>query len=401
MDVTELKRSQLEVVAQHRESLRKSPHLRWLFFEITNRCNLRCRHCGSNCTAHGQTLTVEDIQGVLKTIQGDKPSICLTGGEPMMHPAFFEIAHCVRSMGFYWGMTTNATLIDDVIAENLKRVGMSTVSVSLDGMERSHDALRQRKGSWRLALRGLKALQKAGFEPQVTTVLHRDNFNELDELYDMLSEMGITNWRPINVEPIGRARPGRFSNEVASCELRVARKTEATNGSDYRLSRGSADWERRLADRACESSDMLLSPEQFAQLISYIRNKRFDSANKMEVTFGCSHYLGAENERMVRDHYFLCGAGILVASVRSNGDICACLDIENRPELVQGNIKTDNFMDVWLNRFQVFRKDRTADCDKCVNCSQRFLCGGDSTHTWDFDRSQPLLCYEDYRQFLE
>ncbi len=356
MDVTELKRSQLEVVAQHRESLRKSPHLEWLFFEITNRCNLRCRHCGSNCTAHGQTLTVEDIQGVLGTIQGEKPSICLTGGEPVMHPAFFEIAQCVRSMGFYWGMTTNATLIDDVIAENLKRVGMSTVSVSLDGMERSHDALRQRKGSWRLALRGLKALQKAGFEPQVTTVLHRDNFNELDELYNMLSEMGITNWRPINVEPIGRA---------------------------------------------CESSDMLLTPEQFGQLISYIRNKRFDNANKMEVTFGCSHYLGVENERMVRDHYFLCGAGILVASVRSNGDICACLDIENRPELVQGNIKTDNFMDVWLNRFQVFRKDRTADCSKCVNCSQRFICGGDSTHTWDFDRSQPLLCYENYRQFLE
>ena len=356
MDVTELKRSQLELVAQHRESLRKSPHLEWLFFEITNRCNLRCRHCGSNCTAHGQTLTVEDIKGVLKTIQGDKPSICLTGGEPMMHPAFFEIAQCVRSMGFYWGMTTNATLIDDVVAENLKQVGMSTVSVSLDGMERSHDSLRQRKGSWRLALRGLKALQKAGFEPQVTTVLHRDNFNELDELYEMLTQMGITSWRPINVEPIGRA---------------------------------------------CESSDMLLSPEQFAQLISYIRNKRFDNANKMEVTFGCSHYLGVENERMVRDHYFLCGAGIMVASVRSSGDICACLDIENRPELVQGNIRTDNFMDVWINRFQVFRRDRTADCSKCVNCSQRFICGGDSTHTWDFDRSQPLLCYENYRQFLE
>ncbi|MBR5711075.1 MAG: radical SAM protein [Thermoguttaceae bacterium] len=353
MDVTDLKRSQLEVVAQHRESLRKSPHLRWLFFEITNRCNLRCRHCGSNCTAFGQTLTVEDIQGVLGTIQGDKPTVCLTGGEPMMHPAFFEIAQCVRSMGFYWGMTTNATLIDDVVAENLKQVGMSTVSVSLDGMERSHDSLRQRKGSWHLALRGLKALQKAGFEPQVTTVLHRDNFNELDELYDMLIQMGITSWRPINVEPIGRA---------------------------------------------CESSDMLLTPEQFGQLISYIRNKRFDSANKMEVTFGCSHYLGVENERMVRDHYFLCGAGILVASVRSNGDICACLDIENRPELVQGNIKTDNFMEVWLNRFQVFRKDRTADCSKCANCSERFICGGDSTHTWDFDRNEPLLCYEDYRE---
>ena len=120
----------------------------------------------------------------------------------------------------------------------------------------------------------------------------------------------------------------------------------------------------------------------------------------MEVTFGCSHYLGVENERMVRDHYFLCGAGILTASVRSNGDICACLDIENRKELVQGNIRTDSFMDVWRNRFQVFRRDRTADCSKCIACPERFICGGDSTHTWDFENNKPLLCYRDYRKFL-
>ena len=356
MDVKELKRSQLEVLAQHRESLRKSPRLRWLFFEITDRCNLKCRHCGSNCTAKGQALTVEEIDATLRTIRGEKPTICLTGGEPMLHPDFYEIAERVRSLGFYWGMTTNATLIDDEAAAKLKRAGLSTVSVSLDGLEKSHDALRQVPGSWRLALRGLQALQKAGFKPQVTTVLHRGNFDELDALYVLLSRMGITNWRPINVEPIGRA---------------------------------------------CESGDLLLTPEQFAQLISFIRAKRFDRSSEMEVTFGCSHYLGVENERMVRDHYFLCGAGILTASVRSNGDICACLDVENRPELVQGNIRTDDFMDVWLNRFQVFRKDRTADCARCVNCSERFVCGGDSTHTWDFDQNRPLLCFQDYRQFLE
>ena len=115
----------------------------------------------------------------------------------------------------------------------------------------------------------------------------------------------------------------------------------------------------------------------------------------MEVTFGCSHYLGVEDERMVRDHYFLCGAGILTASVRSSGDICACLDVEDRPELVQGNIRTDDFMDVWLHRFQVFRRDRTADSARCMACAERFVCGGDSTHTWDYSRSEPLLCYRD------
>ena len=117
----------------------------------------------------------------------------------------------------------------------------------------------------------------------------------------------------------------------------------------------------------------------------------------MEVTFGCSHYLGPEYERMVRDHYFLCGAGILTASVRSNGDICACLDVENRPELVQGNIRTDDFIDVWNKGFEAFRRDRTADSVTCMKCPDRFICGGDSTHTWDFENKQPLLCYKDYK----
>ena len=139
MQVSELKRSQLEMVARHRDSLRKSPHLRWLFFEITDRCNLECRHCGSNCTAEGQLLTSGDIEKVLGTIGPDKPMLCLTGGEPMMHPDFFEIAECIRDKGFSWGMTTNATLIDDAAALKLKDAGMSTVSVSLDGIRFARD----------------------------------------------------------------------------------------------------------------------------------------------------------------------------------------------------------------------------------------------------------------------
>ena len=356
MDVIELKASQLATLAAHRDGLRIEPHLRWLFFEITDRCNLRCAHCGSSCTAVGEALTLEDVARTLSTIRGEKPMICLTGGEPMLHPDFYEIARCVSDMGFYWGMTTNGTLIDDEAAMRLREVHLSTISVSLDGMESSHDALRHHKGAWRLAIRGIRALEKAGFTPQVTTVIHRHNIADLDPLYDLLCEMGVKYWRPVNVEPIGRA---------------------------------------------CESGDMLLSPEEIASLLSYIRAKRYDRSCPMEVTFGCSHYLGAEYERMVRDHYFLCGAGILTASVRSNGDIAACLDIEERPELVQGNIRRDDFMQVWLERFSAFRRDRTADCAKCMDCPERVACGGDSTHTWDFDRKEPLLCYRDYGELLK
>lgn len=355
MNVRKLKQSQIHETALYREYLKRNPSLVWLFFEITNKCNLNCKHCGSNCTSKGEMLTLDDVKSTLETLGNEHPMICLTGGEPLLHPNFFEIAECIHSMGFSWGMTTNATLIDEATALKLKEVGMATVSVSIDGMEDSHDKFRQQKGSWRKAMQGLKALQKAGYKPQVTTVLSTENFNDLDPLYSLLCDMGIDNWRPINVEPIGRA---------------------------------------------CESSELLLEPEQFAYLISYIREKRFDRNCNMNVTFGCSHFLGADYELMVRDHYFLCIAGIGLASVRSNGDICACLDIDNRPELVQGNIKKDNFLDVWKNGFKAFRRDRTADCEKCIGCPERFACGGDSAHTWDYKNNQPLLCYKDYEDAL-
>ena len=355
MDIRELKRSQLEDVAAYREKLRIEPRLNWLFFEITNRCNLKCKHCGSSCTASGEELSVDDVKNTLKTIHAPLPMVCLTGGEPMLHPDFFEIAECVRALGFRFGITSNATLIDDVTALKLRDVGMSTISVSLDGFEESHDNLRQQKGAWKRAVRGLDALKKAGFYPQVTTVIHRENFGELEAFYEFLCEIGITDWRVINVEPIGRA---------------------------------------------CESSDFMLSSEQLAQLIGFIKSKRFDDKCDMHVTFGCSHYLGVDEERMVRDHYFLCAAGIITASVRSNGDICACLDIENRPELIQGNIRRDNFFEVWQHSFKPFRRDRTADSEKCTFCPERFICGGDSAHTWNFGKNEPLLCYRDFKDEL-
>ena len=349
----QLKRVQLETVAGHRNRLRTTPHLRWLFFEITNCCNLSCRHCGSNCVSDGVQLKMEDVAKVLDSVRSEHPVICLTGGEPMLHPDLYQIAECVRDRGFLWGMTTNATLIDDTAAARLRETGLTTVSVSLDGLERSHDLLRGQKGAWRRAVRGVCALQNAGLKPQITTVFHRGNFSEMEAMYAFLCGLGIESWRPINIEPIGRA---------------------------------------------CESRDLLLSPAQFSALLSFIREKRFDHDGKMEVTFGCSHYLGLENERMVRDHYFLCGAGILTAGVRCNGDICACLDVENRKELVQGNIRTDDFLEVWQNRFKAFRRDRTTDCPRCVECEERLCCGGDSAHTWDFSKKEPLLCWRDIRR---
>lgn len=132
--------------------------------------------------------------------------------------------------------------------------------------------------------------------------------------------------------------------------------------------------------------------EELRFLLDYMQAKRFDPAAPVEVTYGCSHFLTLPYERMVRDNYFLCGAGTMVASVLCNGDIYGCMDIERRPELVQGNVFHDSFVNVWEHGFQPLRRDRSEDSEACRQCADRRYCRGDAAHTWDYDAKRPLLC---------
>ena len=345
----------LNLLADYTEQLRSHPRLTYLFFELTEACNLCCAHCGSWASPEcKKMLTFAQVRRVLDRVAQAYPPqqimICLTGGEPLLHPAFLEIVTYARSLGFHCGVTTNGTLITPEYARRLRESRIDSVTVSLDGLRAQHNRLRRRPWAFDQAVEGIRNLvSQAGdaITTQVTTVVHRDNFPELEKIFDLVTSLGVHSWRVVNIEPIGRA---------------------------------------------LDHADLLLTPEELQHLLLYIREKRFDPHVQMDVTYGCSHYLTPRLENMTRDGYFICGSGVYVASILCNGDIYSCLDIERRPELVQGNIETDDFIDVWENRFQIFRMDRTQLCQECMACEDRRYCRGDSAHTWDYDRNQPLLC---------
>ena len=119
--------------------------------------------------------------------------LLLTGGEPLLRKDFFDIMAPAHEMGFNWGMTSNATLIDKQVAKDLKRVGMNTISVSIDGLEETHDAFRRTPGGYKLAMQGIEnLLEVGGFQAvQVTTVVTHENIGQLDELYKIFNEMDI------------------------------------------------------------------------------------------------------------------------------------------------------------------------------------------------------------------
>ncbi len=349
-----MKNKHLRQLEDYRRSLMTKPDLRNLFLELTLRCNEHCLHCGSWCgDVKSEELSVEQYRTFLEQLKEDMTvdgkMLCITGGEPLLRKEFFEIMEIADKLGFKWGMTSNATLINDEVARDLRRVGMGTISVSIDGLEETHDAFRQTPGGYKKAMNGIESLLKiGGFQAvQVTTVVTHQNIGQLDELFKIFNEMDIDSWRVINMEPMGRAK---------------------------------------------NHPELILTPEDYQTLFEFIRNKRIAGE---PVTYGCSHYLGLEYEREVRDWYFLCTAGLYTASITASGDIIACLDIERRPEFVQGNILTDRFSDVWKNKFQIFRRDLAEENEKCAKCDQKNFCHGGSYHSWDFDKNEPQLCFKD------
>ncbi len=83
-------------------------------------------------------------------------------------------------------------------------------------------------------------------------------------------------------------------------------------------------------------------------------------------------------------------------SILHNGDIFVCPNVERRPELIQGNVRTHDLAQQWQNGFAFFRERNRTLSERCRSCYERDNCLGDSLHTWDFDTHTPRFCIRDF-----
>ena len=330
-----------------KQEAREHP-LMQLFWECTLRCNMRCRHCGSDCkvsTLHPD-MPYEDFEKVLLRIREKydpgKVLVILSGGEPLVREDIVDCGRRIAQLGFMWGMVSNGRLMSAGMIQKLLDAGMRAATVSLDGLEEEHNWMRGVPDAFSHAseaIRILAARRGIGFD--VVTCVNRRNFGQLEELKEYLISLGLKKWRVFTVFPVGRA---------------------------------------------ASDPELQLTADEYKSLMEFIVRTRKEG--RIHLSYGCEGFLG-EYEGRVRDHYFSCQAGLSIASVRVDGAISGCNSIRSHYD--QGNIYSDDFIDVWENRFADFRDHSVFRTDACAKCRWWKWCRGNGMHLRD-DDGKLILC---------
>jgi MoaA/NifB/PqqE/SkfB family radical SAM enzyme len=133
----------------------------------------------------------------------------LSGGEPLLRQDWPVLARSFRSHGVTVGMISNGILMDAMTAKAVKASGVSVVAVSVDGLEATHDRIRQREGAFRAALRALRNAADEGLRIHVVTHVNRLNRVEVPHLQSVLEEIGVRTWLVQLSAPMGRMKARR------------------------------------------------------------------------------------------------------------------------------------------------------------------------------------------------
>jgi len=172
-------------------SLDKKPVVVW---NVGQRCNLKCVHCYSHSQnqEYSGELTTEEGKTLLEDLaRFGSPVILFSGGEPTLRKDLLDLAQFATDRGMRAVISTNGTLITKDMASGLKRIGLSYVGVSLDGMEATNDRFRGVKGAFTAALKGIRNCQDAGIKVGLRFTINRRNAQDIPQIFDLLEKEKI------------------------------------------------------------------------------------------------------------------------------------------------------------------------------------------------------------------
>ncbi|MCL4491549.1 MAG: radical SAM protein [Nitrospirae bacterium] len=320
---------------------------KWIAWEITRRCNLRCVHCRSSSEMEIKghpDFPVEEAYRILDDISDyAKPVVVLSGGEPLLRKDVFDIAGYGTEKGLRMCLATNGTLVNDEVCSKIKESGIRIVSLSLDGStEQVHDNFRNEKGAFKGITNAAALFKKYGIEFIINSSFTKRNQEEIPKVYKLAKELGATAWYMFMIVPTGRGED--IMNELISKE-------------DYE---DILDWHYRMEK---DEHDMLVRPTCAPHYYRVVLQKNKEEGTKIQrrtLKFSTGGSKG-------------CLAGQLICLIDVDGNVLPCSYFP-KPA---GNIRKQSFKDIWENS-ELFKdmRDFKKYKGRCGSCEYINVCGG-------------------------
>jgi radical SAM protein with 4Fe4S-binding SPASM domain len=320
---------------------------KWIAWEITRRCNLRCVHCRSASELivdDHPDFPLEEACRVLDDIAGyAKPVVVLSGGEPLMRQDVFDIARYGAGKGLRMCLATNGSLVTDKVCNDIKNSGIRIVSLSLDGSTAgAHDAFRQMEGSFNGIIRAAGLFKKHGIDFIINSSFSKQNEAEIPQVCKLARELGATAWYLFMIVPTGRG---------------------------------------------VEIMDDLISRERYDDILNWHYDMERDEPELLVRPTCAPHYYRISLQRADEEgaHYERrnlkfstggskgCLAGQLICMINVDGAVLPCSYFPK----AAGNIRLQSFKEIW-EQSPLFTELRDFGYykGKCGRCEFRSVCGG-------------------------
>jgi len=289
--------------------------------EVTRRCVMRCVHCYITDFSGQEEMSTEEVKSALDQLyEMNCLEVTFTGGEIFCRRDILEILRHARRRHFAIVLYTEATLVDEEVADQLKALAPWRVEVTLLGPDAElHDRLTGIRGSYERTLRGIRLMRERGIRLRGKSVVMWENFDRYRELKALFDSLGM----PCTFDPI------------VSPQL---------------------DGSTREQGRRINASQMkaLLSDDTLAP---------------GTIMMGTSVYSEALN---LSQDMPMCKAGINFVHIDPRGNVLPCIQLP----LVAGSLRQSSLRDIWENSelFQRLRRTKIRDLQECAGCDLFVLC---------------------------
>lgn len=204
-----------------------------MWLHITNWCNLGCGYCFVGEKTHegmsdeAMMSTVRDIKQTALRKGTEQVDVKFAGGEPRLvlpRMEYFRKLLLAEMDGtgvrVNFGILSNGTAVTDRLLEFLKRTGTS-MSISIDGFEDSHDIHRvfkgTQRGSWEVMSRNIETLVAHGIRPYIMGTVSEESCATLPELVRWIYQHGLRARLSVVRQPDGSWEGGREREYIRLC----------------------------------------------------------------------------------------------------------------------------------------------------------------------------------------